>query len=298
MNDPGFERRAIVQVRGGPMSWHKAILKPGQVLRVGRAESMGLAVPHDAKMSEAHFELSWDGSQGTVKDLGSSMGTRLGGERVKQGEVVNGSWLRAGHTDFVVYFERTTPPREPVEPLPTEQDALNKAKALEVLRAQEVPLYAILDAARSERILELLRESVEDCRSLYEGPQGEVLADVAPYLVRLPRESWLLEALVQEGWGSSWGVYLTSAQPVLELRRHLRKFLMVEAEGMEGRLYFRFYDPRVLQVFLPTCSESQRKEFFGPIQCFFCEDYRRNLLSLVSENYSPILNGDYYPTVI
>jgi hypothetical protein len=271
MNSLGFERRAIVQVRGGPMAWHKAILKPGQVLRVGRAEAMGLAVPHDAKMSEAHFELSWDGRQGRVKDLGSSMGTRVGGERVKQGEVFNGSWVRAGHTDFLVYFERTTPPRESGAALPTEQEALNKAKALEVLRAQESPLHAILDAARGERILELLRESVEDCRSLYEGPQGEALADVAPYLVRMPKESWLLEALVQEGWGSAWGIYLTSPQPFLELRRHLRKFLMVEAEGMDGRLYFRFYDPRVLQTFLPSCLPEQRKEFFGNINSFLAE---------------------------
>ena len=48
-----------------------------------------------------------------------------------------------------MYFERTTPPREPGEPAPPELLAY-KAQALEVLRCQQLPLYAILDAARSE----------------------------------------------------------------------------------------------------------------------------------------------------
>lgn len=261
-------RHAMVQVRWGPMACCKAVVAPGQVLRVGRAESMGLAVPHDKELAEAHFELSWSGSQGWLKSLQGPQGTLLEGQPVEQGEVSNGAWVRAGQTDFAVYFERTTPPREPEQPAPPEPVA-SKARALEVLRRQQAPLYAILDAARSERVLQLLRESVEEYRSLYEGPQGDVLADVAPYLVSLPdKDSWLLEALVQEGWGADWGVYLTSAQPLVEVRRHLRKLLMVEAEGGEGRLYFRFYDPRVLGPFLSTCPEETRQAFFGAIERF------------------------------
>jgi hypothetical protein len=249
------------------MAHHKAIIEPGQVLRVGRAPSAGLAVP-DAQLAEEQFELSWSGRRGWMHDLKSPTGTLLEGEQVEQGEILNGSWLRAGQTDFSVYFERTTPPREPEQPDPPELVA-HKARALEVLRAQQAPLYAIVDAARGERILELLHESVEECHSLYEGPQGTALAEVAPFLVSLPRkDSWLLEALVQEGWGNHWGVFLTSALPVLQVRRHFRKFLMVEAEGAEGRLYFRYYDPRVLGAFLPTCPPESRKEFFGDVESF------------------------------
>ena len=36
-------------------------------------------------------------------------------------------------------------------------------------------------------------------------------------------------------------------------------------------LYFRFYDPRVLRIFLPTCDRKQIVEFFGPVQAFICE---------------------------
>jgi hypothetical protein len=42
--------------------------------------------------------------------------------------------------------------------------------------------------------------------------------------------------------------------------------------GAEGRkLYFRFYDPRVLRVYLPTCTTDERSTFFGPVTCFLME---------------------------
>src|SRR5436305_10083170 len=56
-----------------------------------------------------------------------------------------------------------------------------------------------------------------------------------------------------------------------DLKKHFRKFLLVKTEdGKE--LYFRFYDPRVLRIFLPTCDVAQLKEFFGPVEKFICED--------------------------
>lgn len=46
---------------------------------------------------------------------------------------------------------------------------------------------------------------------------------------------------------------------------------MVDAEGVDGRLYFRFYDPRVLSSVLPAFTAEQRTGFFGPIHCFVHE---------------------------
>ncbi|MFP2923982.1 DUF4123 domain-containing protein [Pyxidicoccus sp. 3LG] len=270
------ERHAIVQVRWGPMAYRKAIVAPGQSLRVGRAESAEFVVPHDTKLADAHFEVSWDGTRGWVKDLGTRTGTQLGGQRVEQAELTNGIWLRAGRTDFSVYFERTTPPPKALTEDSSEITA-SKEQALKVLQEQKEPLYAILDAARSERILELLRESVEEHWSLYEGTQGEALADVAPYLVQLTSDSMLLEALVREGWTQSWGIYLTCTLAPLEVRRHFRKLLMVEAEDIESKLYFRFYDPRTMQVFITTRTEPQRPELPTPISHFMYEGRNKEL---------------------
>lgn len=247
----------------------KAVLAPRQVVRVGRGESADLRVPHDVHLADLHFELLWEGEHCELRALRSDAETLLNGEPVEKAEVSHGVWVRAGTTDLSVYFEGATPPPLLAEPESAELVAC-KARALQALEGEEGPLFAVLDAARDRRIRVLLHESIEEYRSLYEGPQGEVLAEVAPYLVRLPRGSRLLQALVQEGWGRQWGIYLASRLPLKEVRRHLRKFLM--AEDSEGReVYFRFYDPRVLQVFLPSCALEQAREFFGDIGCFYME---------------------------
>jgi hypothetical protein len=160
------------------------------------------------------------------------------------------------------------------------QDRLNKVEAgsrgaghpvVPFLRRQPGTLYALFDAARDSRVLRLLRASSEPYRSLYEGPQGEELADYAPYLVELPRSSNLLEPLVQQGWGQSWGMFLTSRSSFPEVRKHFRRFLLVQFE--DGReAYFRFYDPRVLRRYLPTCTPEEIAKFFGPIEAFVLED--------------------------
>jgi hypothetical protein len=142
---------------------------------------------------------------------------------------------------------------------------------LQFLNGQAEPLFALLDAARDPRVLEVLRLSGARHRSLYEGAEGKALADFAPYLVELPLDSPLREPLVHEGWGRSWGVYLTCPQPFAEVRKHFRRFLLVKSEEDGRTLYFRFYDPRVLRIFLPSCTPAGAAEFFGPIREFFVE---------------------------
>lgn len=143
-------------------------------------------------------------------------------------------------------------------------------RLLDILRGRPVTLFAVLDAAREPRVPALLAASGEPHQSLYEGAKGDELADVAPYLVQLSKESPLLETLARDGWGRSWGVFIESDQPFKEVRRQLRRFLMVESE--DGReLYFRFYDPRVLRVFLDACSPREAVEFLGPVGAYLVE---------------------------
>jgi Domain of unknown function (DUF4123)/Inner membrane component of T3SS, cytoplasmic domain len=270
-------QHVIVAVAFGPLSGRKAVLAPGDVVRFGRGERAGFVVPNDPRMSAIHFELAWDGERCRFRDLRSASGTLLNGEPGKgEAELAHGDWLKAGKTVFTVSFEAATAPRGE-EAIDAEASRKERAEvALAALREEAVaaPLYALVDGARERRILELLRESVEEARSLYDGVEGEALAHVAPYLVRIREGSRLLEALVREGWGKRWGVWLTSRMALNEVRRQLRRFLMVELEARRGRVYFRFYDPRTLTVFVPTCTPRQADEFFGGIDAFFAEGDR------------------------
>ncbi len=141
---------------------------------------------------------------------------------------------------------------------------------VEYLGKQPEPIYAVMDAARDAFIVPVIQAFAEEYRSLYEGEEGEKLAAWAPYLVRVKPGSRIAEEL-SHGWGKSWGIYLTCAQPLLDVRRHLRHFLTVETEPSK-RMLFRFYDPRALRVFLPACNVAEVRQFFGPVGSFLVED--------------------------
>jgi len=131
--------------------------------------------------------------------------------------------------------------------------------------------YLLLDAAKMELVIEQAKELNANHRSLYKGEPEEDLAAVAPYLFTLDRESPLAQFYIDNGWGEAWGLIVKTYKDFDKTQLHFRRFLMVKTE--DGRkLYFRFYDPRVLRIFLPTCDAGQLKEFFGPIEQFICED--------------------------
>jgi pSer/pThr/pTyr-binding forkhead associated (FHA) protein len=285
-------QRVIVEIQGGKLAGTKRVLVPGSTLRVGRRQRADLVVPDD-QMSAPHFEISWDGIACRVQDLASQKGTLVGGQKVPHAELQNGSWIRAGSSDFLVFFEEATPPpvdhdaqmdEEDLPPLAAEWRRQNRSKLEATAQAREEAaraalaalgslegLHAVIDAARDDRTLILLQESVEEYRSLYEGLEGDALAHVAPYLVSLPPGSRLLGRLVAEGWGKRWASYLTCDRPFKDVRRHLRRFLMVADADTRERFYFRFYDPGVLRTFIPNATPRQMHEFFGPISAFHLE---------------------------
>jgi hypothetical protein len=121
-------------------------------------------------------------------------------------------------------------------------------------------------------VLQLLDESIDAHASLYEGDAGRALDKVAPYLVKLSPDSGLVDRLVHEGWGRAWGIWLTSSAMPKLVRRALRRLLMVQAEGRRERMYFRFYDPRVLVRFLPLATVRQKSELLSDITSICYED--------------------------
>jgi hypothetical protein len=136
-------------------------------------------------------------------------------------------------------------------------DALPPAKAI----------YAVLDGARDRRISGWVFDTRAPAWCLWRGKLPAVAERVAPFLLRLERGSEYTERLFTAGWDNAWGVLLATDAPSRELRRHLRRFLRVRTE--QGRIMnFRYYDPRVLRIFLPVLSATEATEFFGPVEAF------------------------------
>ncbi|MBJ6761807.1 DUF4123 domain-containing protein [Myxococcaceae bacterium JPH2] len=131
-------------------------------------------------------------------------------------------------------------------------------------------VYAILDAARDPAILPFVAGKGVRHECLYEGPVPRELLEVAPYLVPLQRESPFTRELLERAWGNSWGLFLMTSEDLPTVRRHLRRFLKVKDE-QGRRLYFRYYDPRVMRVYLPTCNEDERQFVFGPLHAWGME---------------------------
>lgn len=129
-------------------------------------------------------------------------------------------------------------------------------------------LFALIDACDAPEVpamWQLLRER-DQAVSLYSGDSEMRYATFAPYLFKVNAEtlSWIRRAL----WDTPWGVFVLAPERRLEeLRRHFRQFLLVQdPQGEE--MYFRFYDPRVLADFLPTCSAGEIHTLFGPLNAY------------------------------
>ena len=131
-------------------------------------------------------------------------------------------------------------------------------------------VYVILDGARDRRMYGYVIDTYLDSACLYSGALPPALEMAAPYLVQLEHDDRLTRRLMEEGWGKSWGIYLKCPKSLKELRRHLRGFLVV-VDSSGKRLAFRYYDPRVLRVYLPTCTASELRTVFGPIETFWTE---------------------------
>lgn len=146
-----------------------------------------------------------------------------------------------------------------------------EARLLAWCRAQTRPLWAVLDAAQGEPARSTLFGSGRRYQSLYSGEAAETYRDVAPYLVRAPATSRFVERVVTLGWPGHWATWVVCDAPLAALRRHLRRFLKVRLPG-DGVVLFRYYDPRVLPVFLSAAPPDDVARFFGPVTAFVGRD--------------------------
>ena len=102
----GKSMRVTFRAIAGPMVGKEFLLRPAQLMQVGRTDWADVAFPGDGHMSSIHFAVETDLKRCYIKDLDSTNGTFLNGRQVKQCQVVaDGDEVVAGDTSFKVEIE-------------------------------------------------------------------------------------------------------------------------------------------------------------------------------------------------
>jgi hypothetical protein len=160
-----------------------------------------------------------------------------------------------------------------------ELEALRNALWADVAQDKTLRVFSLQDSAADVRLHPNMMLSLMDHACLYEGRLPQVLEQAAPHIVRLaataPYTRWFLET----GWGRHWCILFQAHANLPVLRAHFQRLLLVKDEA--GRRFtFRYYDPRILRTYLPTCTPDELRKFFGPVERFFCEsDNGKELLA-------------------
>jgi len=137
--------------------------------------------------------------------------------------------------------------------------------------------YAVLDGASVPGLVGRLYADRPDYVCLFRGQLEPDMMEVAPYLVQLKHPSPFTDWVLGEGLGNHWGILVISPADIRQLRGHFRSLVTVTTE--DGRsLLFRFYDPRVLRTYLPTCNADEVEAVFGPADALLAEDEAPDVL--------------------
>lgn len=130
--------------------------------------------------------------------------------------------------------------------------------------------FAVLDGASVPGLLDRLNECRPEFECLFAGDVKPDLAQVAPYLVKIVPGTEFADWVLSKGWGNHWGIFAIAEADLRTMRGHFRRFLTVHDESGKP-LLFRYYDPRVLRVYLPTCNAAELADIFGPVVCYVLE---------------------------
>lgn len=138
-------------------------------------------------------------------------------------------------------------------------------------------VFAVLDGASVPDLPQVLYQHQPEHVCLYRGNLEPDLASVAPYLVHVHSDTPLAAWLIRNGWGEHWGIFALTNSDLVTMRKHFRKFLTVHDSNGKP-LLFRYYDPRVLRLYLPTCNAEELRTIFGSVSSYLLEGEDPNTL--------------------
>jgi hypothetical protein len=154
---------------------------------------------------------------------------------------------------------------------------MDKDKLKQYLMSENTRLYCILDGASVPDLPMKLYEMRPPNVCLMRGKLEPDMMYAAPYLAQMHADTPFTDWVLSESFGKHWGIFVHCRFSLKEMRRHFRALLTVYDEKGNPML-FRFYDPRVIRKFLPTCNGGELKTFFGNNHAFFAEDEENEAL--------------------
>ncbi len=173
-------------------------------------------------------------------------------------------------------------------------------RALKWLQSRPSPVWLVVDTARNDSLYAWLeKQKAFQIHSLYSGLDATLLAEVAPYLIKMDK-SPLLQRLIVEAWGDRCAIFIESNAPPEALRIQLKKNLIAMLdENKTG--YFRFYDPSVLGSFMQVASFEQLDHLFGStiIRIHAEFSHGRSIMTVKrrEDGLSTLVLGKLYETV-
>lgn len=148
---------------------------------------------------------------------------------------------------------------------------MKKEQLEKLLFSERALVFAVLDGASIPGLRDKFHEMRPPHHCLFRGELEPDMQEVAPYVVGLVPGTPFVDWVLAECFGKHWGIFVQSRRSLKEMRFQFRKLLTVMNEAGDPMI-FRFYDPRVLNRFLPTCTPEELEAFFGSVDTFFSED--------------------------
>jgi hypothetical protein len=169
-------------------------------------------------------------------------------------------------------------------------------KVVAALRAEYFPndgliTYMVVDGASTRALIDHLYDDQAEFACLISGALEPDMQEVAPYLVVLRDGERFAEWILKFALGEHWGIVLRSWLPTADLTRRYSNLLRVR--GPDGEpLFFRFYDPRVLRTYLPTCVDDEVLAWFDGVDHYLVEAETPGLLLRFSADGNAIKTAE------
>jgi len=133
----------------------------------------------------------------------------------------------------------------------------------DIQRQKSLFRYAIIDLAAAPSLAPHVMGRLQaDTMTLFARHLPAAVRSVGPWVVNIAKVARLEAAIDHLDCGQYWGYYVHSSIDIVSLRHTLRKLNLVNIPESERPVLFRYWDPRVMSVYLNVATKGQKRSLF------------------------------------